>query len=169
MAVTALTAFWRTTPGRLLRTLFVVAVGVGLVYLVQFAELTIVLVRILQDRNTARAISENSHGDQAVATTDLSNAPDHALSTVIELKPAGSWFATKLLSITSYGLRVGLVWRDERTLDVNLDFDCSAEHTVPIESAGPTQIRYHFGVRAKLPPHGYTVVPAHEVPQEPCP
>jgi hypothetical protein len=66
--------------------LTIVAIGVGLVYVMQFAEFMDVMYNILYERNTAIASAKNASGDKAIVTTNLWDAPDDPLKTVIRLK-----------------------------------------------------------------------------------
>jgi hypothetical protein len=78
-----------------------------------------------------------------LSLTEFSGANDPYI-TDIRIRPAHNWFWTPLLNSESYGVHVTLKWRNDDTLDVNLDFGCLVHMTQPLDRVGPIHVAYHF-------------------------
>jgi hypothetical protein len=150
------------------KVVLLIGFGFVLAHVVEHLQFAYMMSKLLYEREIETAVARNHRGDKVVATTDLHGAPDRPAVTVIELKRHHAWFSTTLLRIVSYGLRVGLAWDGDNEANVQLDFDCRATHTPPIQRVGSIRVEYQFGYRGTLPDNRYTVVPAEDIPQEPC-
>ena len=109
----------------------------------------------------------NARGDEVAARTERDGAAGFRAKTVIELKPAHDWFATRLLRVESDDYLVGFKWRGDDRLVLILDFGCTPRMTVPVTSVGAIQIVYRFDRTVILPDHGYSSF-AREAPRSPC-
>ncbi len=115
------------------------------------------------------ASAKNARGDVASAETDFFGAPEHRVKTVIRLKRAGHWFSTTLVEARSWDVLVGLNWRNNDTLDVQLDFGCEPQMERPADVVGPIHIVHHWGDPGHVPKIGYETFRRRDLPPEPCP
>ncbi|MBV8736918.1 MAG: hypothetical protein JO007_06610 [Alphaproteobacteria bacterium] len=114
------------------------------------------------------ASATNGRGDVASAETNFFGAPEHRSKTVISLKRAGHWFSTTLVETRSWGVLVGLKWRDDDTLDLQLDFGCRAQTSPQVTAVGPIHIVYHWGDPGHVPKVGHESFRRRDLPREPC-
>jgi len=133
-----------TAAGLILRALAIVAIGVGLTYLVQFIELASVMFKVFSDINTTTDSARNQRGDEATAATKASGRWQDPYKTVIRLRRAHHWFWTTLVESESFGIHEDLKWRNQDALDVTLDFGCVTHMTRPVDQVGSIRISYHF-------------------------
>lgn len=124
---------------------------------------------LLYARDFMDATTANARGDVATAETDFFGAPEHQSKTVITLKRAGHRFSTTLVETRSWGVLVGLHWRDDDTLDPQLDFGCEAHRSRPVTEVGPIHIVYHWGDPGDTPKVGYESFRRRDLPRQPCP
>lgn len=124
---------------------------------------------LLYARDFMDAAATNARGDIASAETDFFGAPEHRVKTVIKLKRAGHWFSTTLLETRSWDVLVGLHWRDDDTLDLQLDFGCDAQTSPPVAAVGPIRIVHHYGDPGHVPKIGYETFRRRDLPPDPCP
>lgn len=136
--------FRHTAVGQALRALAIVAIGVGLVYLVQVVELASVMFEVFSDINATTDLAKNRRGDEATASTETSGNWQEPDRTVIRLRRAYHWFSTTLVETQSFGVREHLDWRNDDALDVTLGFGCLTHATDQIEKVGSIRIHYHF-------------------------
>jgi hypothetical protein len=123
------------------------------------------LAQMLYQRGLMDASAKNARGDVASAETDVFGAPERLMTTLIRLHRAGDWFSTTLIDVRSFDFLVGLKWRNDDTLDLQLDFGCEPQMDPPITRVGPIHIVYHWGDPGYIPKGGY----AGDPPPEPCP
>jgi hypothetical protein len=114
------------------------------------------------------ASAKNGRGDIATAETDFFGAPEHRSKTVVSLKRPGHWFSTTLVETRSWEVLVGLHWRNDDALDLQLDFGCHPQMTRPVERVGTIQIVYHWGDPGDTPKVGYESFRRRDLPPEPC-
>lgn len=69
----------------------------------------------------------------------------------------------------SWEVLVGLKWRDDNTLDLQLDFGCDAQTSAPVAAVGPIHIVYRCGDPGHVPKIGYETFRRRDLPPEPCP
>jgi hypothetical protein len=119
-------------------------------------------------RDVIDASAQNGRGDEAFAETDFGRGPSHPSDTMIWLKRAGTLFSKTLLEANSYSVLVGLKWRGDDILVLQLDFGCDGHNTEPVRKVGPIQIRYHFGDPGYTPKPGYESFRRRDLPAEPC-
>lgn len=124
---------------------------------------------LLHERDLMDASAKNARGDVASAETDFFGAPEHRVKTVIRLKRAGHWFSTTLVEARSWDVLVGLNWRNNDTLDVQLDFGCEPQMERPADVVGPIHIVHHWGDPGHVPKIGYETFRRRDLPPEPCP
>ncbi len=115
------------------------------------------------------ASATNARGDIVTAETNFFGAPEHRVRTVIRLHRAGHWFSTTLVEARTWEVLVGLEWRDDDTLDLQLDFGCKPEMARPVTAVGPIHIVYHWGDPGHVPNGGYESFRRRDLPPEPCP
>lgn len=124
---------------------------------------------ILSSRDFMDASAKNARGDVASAETDFFGAPEHRVKTVIRLHRAGHWFSTTLVDVRSWEVLVGLKWRDDDTLDLQLDFGCKPQMPHPVTRVGSIRMVYHWGDPGDVPKGGYESFRRRDLPPEPCP
>jgi hypothetical protein len=98
----------------------------------------------------------------------FSACPSTRVKTVIRLHRAGHWFSTTLVEARSWEVLVGLHWRNDDTLDVQLDFGCEPQIEHPADVVGPIHIVYHWGDPGHVPKIGYESSRRRDLPPEPC-
>lgn len=111
--------------------------------------------------------AENSRGDKVFAETDFGGLPTHPAKTVIWLRRAYHPFSTTLLKAYSYDFLVGLKWRDDDNLILQLNLGCDAHNSRPVARVGPIRILYDFGDPAHRSKQGYETAPRPD-PLQPC-
>ncbi|MGH7047877.1 MAG: hypothetical protein ACREE2_15975 [Stellaceae bacterium] len=146
-----------------------VALAIGTFYVIRFGLIAAMWVSILSSRDFMDAAATNARGDVASAETDVFGAPEHRMTTLIRLHRAGYWFSTTLVDARSFDFLVGLQWRNDDTLDLQLDFGCEPQMDPPVTQAGPIHIVYHWGDPGHLPKGGYETFRRRDLPPEPCP
>lgn len=95
---------------------------------------------LLHQRDLMDASAKNARGDVATAETDFSEDREHRVKTVIRLHRAGYWFSTTLVEARSREVLVGLKWRNEDTLDVQLDFGCKPQMELAVTVPDPDRL-----------------------------
>lgn len=141
---------------------------VALFYLVRFLIIAWMWSSILYGRDLMDASAKNGRGDVVSAETDFFGAPEHRSTTVIRLKRAGHWFSATLVQSRSWEVLVGLAWRDDDTLDLQLDFGCQPETSRPVTAVGPIRIVYHWGDPGDTPKIGYESFRRRDLPPQKC-
>jgi hypothetical protein len=139
---------------RLFQGTALIALAIGAYHVLRFIVVAIMWANILYGRDLMDASAINGRGDVVTAQTDFFGAPEHRSTTVIRLKRAGHWFSTTLVESRSWEVLVGLKWRDDDTLDVQLDFGCDAQPSRPVSPVGPIHIAYHYGDPGDVPKVG---------------
>lgn len=134
----------RTATAQVFGALAIIGFGIGLVYLVQFAEFSSVMFEILSDINSTKDSATNTRGDEVNASTESSGRWQDADKTIVRLRRAYHWFSTPLVEAESFGVQEHLKWVDNDALDVTLGFGCLTHMTQPIEQVGSVHITYHF-------------------------
>jgi hypothetical protein len=142
--------------------------GVGTFYIVRFFIMAWMWSSILYGRDLMGASAKSGRGDVVSAETDFFGAPEHRSKTVIRLKRTGHWFSTTLVESHSWEVLVGLHWRDDDTLDLQLDFGCGAQTSRPVTTVGPIHIVYHYGDPGHVPKIGYESFRRRDLPPEAC-
>ena len=147
-----------------------VAVGlaVTLFYVIRFLIITWMWVSILSGRDFMDASAKNGRSDLVTAETKFFGAPEHRSTSVIRLKRAGRWFSTTLIETYSWEVLIGLQWRGDDTLDLQLDFGCGAETSAPVAAVGPIRIVYRWGDPGDTPKIGYETFRRRDLPREKC-
>lgn len=74
-----------------------------------------------------------------------------------------------MVEARSWEVLVGLSWRNDDTLDVQLDFGCEPQMERPADVVGPIHIVYHWGDPGHVPKIGYETFRRRDLPPEPCP
>lgn len=138
------TCFRHTAVGQALRSLAIVAIGVGLIYLVQLLELASVMFEVFSGINATTDSTENHRGDEAAALTESSGNRADPDRTVIRLRRAHDWLWTTLVETESFGVREHLNWRNDDALDVTLGFGCLTHVKQEVENVGSIRVYYHF-------------------------
>lgn len=115
------------------------------------------------------ASAKNARGDVVSAETDFFGAPEHRVKTVIRVHRAGHWFSTTLVEASAWEVLVGLNWRNDDTLDLQIDFGCEPKMNKPVTLVGPIHIVYHWGDPGHIPKIGYETFRRRDLPPEPCP
>jgi hypothetical protein len=160
-------------PGKSLRRVLLFGILIGLVvgtfYIVRFLVIAWMWASILYGRDFMDASAKNGRGDVATTETDFFGAPEHRSKTVISLRRPGHWFSTTLVESRSWEVLVGLKWRDDNTLDLQLDFGCDAQTSAPVAAVGPIHIVYRYGDPGHVPKIGYETFRRRDLPPEPCP
>jgi hypothetical protein len=146
-----------------------VALAIGGYYVIRFVVVAIMWVNILSGRDLMGASAKNARGDVVSAETNFFGAPEHRSKTVIRLKRAGHWFSTTLVEARTWEVLVGLKWRNDDTLDLQLDFGCKPQIEHPATAVGPIHIVYHWGDPGHVPKGGYESFRRRDPPPEPCP
>ena len=136
--------FRHTVVGQAVRALAAVAIGVGLIYIMQFVELTSVMLEVFSGINATTDSVKNHRGDEATASTESSGNWQDPDKTVVRLRPPRGWFWTTLVEMQSFGVRQRLVWSNDDTLEVTFAFGCLTHVTHQVEKVGPIRIYYHF-------------------------
>jgi hypothetical protein len=144
MAMTCRIHFRHTAVGQALRALAIVAIGVGLIYLVQVVELASVMVEVFSGINATTDSAKNHRDDEATASTESSGNWGDPDKTVVRLRRAHHWFWTTLVEAQSFGVREHLNWRNDDALDVALGFGCLTHVTDQVEKVGSIRIHYHL-------------------------
>jgi hypothetical protein len=124
---------------------------------------------LLYARDFMDASATNARGDVASAETNFFGAPEQRPKTVIRLKRAGHWFSTTLVEARSWEVLVDLKWRDDDTLDLQLDCGCNPYMQHSVTGVGPIHIDYHWGDPGHVPKVGYETFRRRDLPPEPCP
>ncbi|MBV8121430.1 MAG: hypothetical protein JO081_15995 [Alphaproteobacteria bacterium] len=145
-----------------------VALVLAALYILQRLAFLIYIAYLLYQRDFMDASAKNGRGDVVSAETDFFGAPEHRSKTVIRLKRAGYWFSTTLAETRSWEVLVGLNWRDDNTLDLQLEFGCGAQTAEPVTAVGPIHIVYHWGDPGQVPKIGYETFRRRDLPREPC-
>ena len=146
-----------------------VALAIGGYYVIRFVVVAIMWASILSGRDLMDASAKNARGDVPSAETNFSEDSAHRVTTVIRLHRAGHWLSTTLLEARSWEVVVGLDWRNDDTLDVQLDFGCEPKMEHPADVVGPIHIVYHWGDPSHVPRLGYETFRRRDLPPEPCP
>jgi hypothetical protein len=150
--------------------LSIALIGFGFVafYLIRLTIFVVLWGNMLYDRDFMDASTKNGRGDIVSAETHFFGAPEHRVKTVISLKRADHWFSTTLVQSRSGEVLVGLKWRDDNRLDVQLDFGCYAHTSAPVTAVGPIHVAYHYGDPGHVPKIGYETFRRRDLPPEPC-
>ncbi|HEY3908303.1 MAG TPA: hypothetical protein VGM07_00255 [Stellaceae bacterium] len=146
-----------------------IGLAIGAAYVIRFVLIVAMWVSILSSRDLMDASATNARGDVASAETNFFGAPEHRVKTLIRLHRAGHWFSSTLVNARSFDVLVGLKWRNNDTLDLQLDFGCEPQMERPITQAGPIHIVYHWGDPGYDPKIGYETFRRRDLPPEPCP
>lgn len=153
---------------RILKWLILALLAVTAFYVLRFVLFIFLMANLLHERDLMDASAKNARGDVASAETDFFGAPEHRVKTAINLKRADHWFSTTLVDVRSFDVLVGLKWRDNDTLDLQLDFGCKPQMAPPVTHVGPINIVYHWGDPGHLPKVGYETFRRRDLPPEPC-
>ena len=137
-------------------------------YVIFMGSLIFLLSRDLYLREIEDASSRNPRGDEVFAETDFHGGETHPWKTVVWLRRAGHLFSTTLLEANSFDVSVGMKWRDDDNLVLQLDFGCDGNHTAPVETVGPIHITYRFGDPGHTPKPGYESSRRRDLPRQPC-
>jgi hypothetical protein len=159
----------RRVGKRVILSIAVVGLAIGAYYVIRFVVFVVLMVNILSSRDYMDASAQNARGDVASAETNFFGAPEHRSKTAIRLHRAGHWFSATLVAARSWEVLVGLDWRDDDTLDVQLDFGCEPQMTHPVTNVGSIHIVYHWGDPGHVPKGGYESFRRRDLPPEPCP
>lgn len=136
-------------------------------YIISLGTLAFLFSRDLYLRQIFDVSAKNSRGDQVFAETDFGGLPTYPAKTVIWLRRAYHPFSTTLLEAYSYDFLVGLKWRDDDNLILQLDLGCDAHNTRPVARVGPIRILYDFGEPTHRSKQGYETAPRPD-PLQPC-
>jgi hypothetical protein len=139
-----------------------------LLYVLNRALFILYVAYLLYQRDFMDASAKNARGDVVTAETHVFAAPEQRSKTVISLKRAGHWFSTTLVESRSWEVLVRLKWRNDDTLDLQLDFGCDAQTSEPMTVVGPIHIVYHWGEPGHVPKVGYETFRRRDLPREPC-
>lgn len=153
---------------RLLQGAALIALAIGAYYVLRFIVVAIMWANILYGRDLMDASAKNRRGDIVTAETDFFGTPEHRSKTVIRLKRAGHWFSTTLVELRSWEVLIGLKWRDDDNLELQLDFGCDAQTSRPVSTVGPIHIAYHYGDPGDVPRVGYETFRRRDLPPQPC-
>jgi hypothetical protein len=93
----------RTATAQVLRALAIIGFGIGLVFLVQFAEFASVMFEVLSDINWTEDSVTNARGDKVDASTEASGRWQDPDKTVVRLRRGYHWFSTTLVEAKSFG------------------------------------------------------------------
>jgi hypothetical protein len=140
----------------------------GAIYVIRLLIFLVLMAQLLHTRDFMDALARNARGDVARAETDFFGAPEHRSTTIVWLKRTDHWFSTTLIQSHSWDVLVGLRWRDDDTLVLQLDFGCDAKTTPPVTQVGPIHILYRFGDPGHVPKTGYETFRRRDLPPEPC-
>jgi hypothetical protein len=162
-----LLAIGRWPAKRVLRWAAFLALAVAGFYALQFALFIVSMAHLLHTRDLMDASATNGRGDVVAAETDFFGAPEHRSKTVISLKRAGHWFSTTLLESRSWEVLVGLHWKDDNTLDLQLEFGYDTQTSGPVTKVGPINVLYHFGDPGHTPKPGYESFRRRDTPRRP--
>ena len=69
-----------------------------------------------------------------------------------------------LVEARTWEVLVGVNWRNDDTLDLQLDFGCDPRMDRPVTAVGPIHIVYHWGNPGHVPKIGYE----SDLPTETC-
>ncbi|MGH7065736.1 MAG: hypothetical protein ACREET_16810 [Stellaceae bacterium] len=119
---------------------------------------------MLYDRDFMDASVQSGRGDVVRAET----MPEHRSKSVIWLQRAGHWFSTTLIETRSWEVLIGLQWRNDDTLYLQLDFGCGAETSRPVTAVGPVRIVYRWGDPGGTPKVGYETFRRRDLAPEKC-
>lgn len=145
-----------------------VGLAIGAFYFIRFVAIAVMWASLLYGRDIMDASAINSRGDMATAETNFFGAPEHQSRTIINLKRAGHWFSTTLIESRSWEVLVGLHWKNDDTLELQIDFGCDAQTSRPVTKVGPIQVFYRFGDPGYTPKPGYESFRHRGVPRLPC-
>lgn len=147
---------WMKYAVRAVFVVFAIAIAVhGAEYVYGFY----VLSKMFYERGLLTATTPNERGDEVRVVTDTVPVP---YDTTIALHRRGHWFSTTLLDGQSNDFSVGVKWRGNDTLEVQVDFGPNGKMGTPVRQIGPIHILYHFG--------GPDAVPAPDIePNLSCP
>lgn len=159
----------RRTIKRAILGAALIGLAIGAAYVIRFVLVVAMWLSILSSRDLINASAKNTRGDVASAETDFAGADEHRVPTLIRLHRAGYWFSTTLVDARSFEFLVGLKWRDNDILDVQLDFGCEPQMDPPVTQVGPIRIVYHWGDPGHVPTGGYETFRRRDLPPEPCP
>jgi len=154
---------------RILKWAIFAALAVAGLYTLRFALFIFIVSRMLYQRDLMDASAKNARGDVASAETNFSEDAERRVKTLIRLHRDGDWFSTTLIDARSFEVLVGLKWRDDDTLDLQLDFGCEPQMDPPVTQVGPIHIVYHWGDPGHVPKIGYESFRRRDLPPEPCP
>ncbi len=123
---------------------------------------------MLYGRDFMDASAKNGRGDVVSAETNFFGMPEHRSKSVIWLKRAGHWFSTTLVETRSWEVLIGLQWRNDNELDLQLDFGCGTETSAPVAAVGPIRVVYHWSDPRDTPKIGYESFRRRDLPPEKC-
>jgi hypothetical protein len=144
MEMTCGIRFRHILVGQALRALLIVAIGVGLIYLVHVVELASAMFEVLSGINATTDLAKNRRGDEVTASTETSGNWRDPDKTVVRLRRAHHWFSATLVETQSFGVREHLSWRNDDTLEVTLGFGCLTQVTHHVDRVGSIRIDYYF-------------------------
>ena len=129
------------------------------------------LLERTEQRRILMVISDGAPVDDSALSVNPGNYLEKHLREVIAeiLKRAGHWLSTTLVETRSWEVLVGLNWRDDNTLDLQLEFGCDAHTSRPVTAIGPIRVVYHYGDPGDTPERGYESFRRRDIPREPCP
>lgn len=115
--------------------------------------------KAIYERGVLTSAAKNDRGDEVRFVADTNMSP---YDTTISLRREGHWFSTTLLEARSNDLSVGVKWRGNDRLELQVDFGPRGKMGPPVRQVGPIHILYHFG--------GPDAVPAPDIrPYVSCP
>lgn len=100
------------------------------------------IIAMFAHANSMYASAKNSRGDEVKAETNTMVQPFY---TVIKLSPKDAWYSTRLIEVWSNAFSVGMKWRGDDTLELQLDFGLDADMSAPVTHVGPIHIVYRLG------------------------
>ncbi|HEY3908302.1 MAG TPA: hypothetical protein VGM07_00250 [Stellaceae bacterium] len=155
---------WKWPVKRILKWAIFTGLAVAGFYTLRFVLFALFMAYLLHRRDLEDASAKNARGDVASAETNFSEDAGHRVTTVIRLHRPDHWFSTTLVDARSFDALVGLKWRNDDTLDLQLDFGCKPQMKPPVTQVGPIHIIYHWGDPGYIPRGGYADDPL----SEPC-
>jgi hypothetical protein len=161
-------AMGRWSAKRAIKWAVFALLAVAGLYALRFVLFIAYMAYLLHTRDLMDASAKNGRGDVAAAETDFFGVPERRSKTEIRLKRTGHWFSTTLIETRSWEVLVGLSWRNDDTLDLQLDFGCDANTSQPVSAVGPIHIVYHFGDPGYTPKQGYESFRRRDLPPKPC-
>lgn len=105
--------------------------------------------KLLYDRDVYTDLRKNSRGDEVTASMDTNSMP---YQITITARPVRAWFSTELITATSNAYSVGLKWRGNDLLEVQLDLGPNATHSPPVTHLGSITVLYRWGGPDAPPP-----------------